>query len=95
MEQSEMQSNDVSSIEEYYVRLLHCPNAILEMLRSQVRKSLPVIATQYKTQQLYPCIQTVGAKSVRCMVCRTGIQPLQMLEVFYQIDRQIQNIRAG
>ena len=59
MEQSEMQTKDESSIEEDYVRLLHCPNAILEMLRSQVRKSSPVIATQYKTQQLYPCIQTL------------------------------------
>ena len=54
----EMQTKNESSIEEDYVRLLHCPNAILEMLRSQVRKSSPVLATQYKTQQLYPCIQT-------------------------------------
>ena len=40
MEQSEMQTKDVSSIEENYVRLLHCPNAYLEMLRSHNEKAL-------------------------------------------------------
>ena len=40
MEQSEMQTKDESSIEEDYVRLLHCPNAYIEMLRSHNEKEL-------------------------------------------------------
>ena len=40
MEPNEMQSKDESSKEENYVRLLHCPNAYLEMLRSHNEKEL-------------------------------------------------------
>ena len=59
MEQSEMQTKDESSIEENYVRLLHCPQRYSrDVAQSKVRKSSPVIASQYETQQLYPCIQT-------------------------------------
>ena len=57
-----MQSKDESSKEENYVRLLHCPNAYLEMLRSHRYESarqtslVPILESRHigpETQQLY------------------------------------------